>query len=117
MSVVLYGIKNCDTVRKARQWLDSHGIEYQYHDFRLDGLKAEKIHQWLGTTELNKLVNKRSTTWRNTSDEIKFIFDNNKLEPCIEYLVQNPTLIKRPVLEINHNLELGFSDNLYSSLF
>jgi arsenate reductase len=116
MSIVLYGIKNCDSVRKARKWLDSHGIEYRFHDFRQDGLQADAIKQWLKQVDLDTLVNKRSTTWRNISDSDKANFENTKIDACIEFLVANPTLIKRPVLQSTQQLLVGFKAEQYSTL-
>ena len=67
----LYGIKNCDTVKKARQWLEQHGIEYRFHDFRAHGLKLEQVQGWLRELGSDTLINKRGTTWRQLDDKAR----------------------------------------------
>lgn len=110
----LYGIKNCDTVKKARTWLDTHKVDYQFHDFRSDGLSEAKVKTWLKTLGLETLVNKRSTTWKELDDATKAAFSETTAVPVI---VANPTLIKRPVLETDSTTRVGFSAADYQTLF
>lgn len=110
----LYGIKNCDTVKKARQWLDTHNIAYNYHDFRSDGLTTTMVSEWLVKSSLETLVNKRSTRWKTLSDKEKNSLDNNN---AAALCAMHETLIKRPVLEHDGNIYLGFDAKNYSQLF
>ncbi len=112
--VTLYGIKNCDTVRKARRWLDNHNISYEFHDFRADGLSKTKVGQWLKEIDQEVLVNRRGTTWRKLSDEQKAVSTKAAIT---DLLVEQPTLIKRPVLENNGSLHVGFKDAEYQEQF
>jgi len=110
---VLYGIKNCDTVRKARRWLDKSGIAYQFHDFREQGLERDKLGRWLEKAGVESLINKRSATWKKLSEaERESIASGN----VIEIALSNPTLIKRPVLESGGQLFIGFNEAHYKTL-
>jgi arsenate reductase (glutaredoxin) len=111
--VKLYGIKNCDTVKKARRWLDSHDVAYQFHDFRVDGLELGDIKRWLKSVDAETLLNRRSTTWKQLDQTVR---DNLTTEGIPELLVSNPTLIKRPVLESEQGVLVGFSEKTYSNL-
>jgi len=112
--VTLYGIKNCDTVKKARRWLDDRGIDYQFHDFRVDGLSPESVQLWLDQLGWETLVNKRSTSWKQLSQEARDNMDTAAAKSAI--LVQ-PTLIKRPLLDTGHSLSTGFSAQLFDKIF
>ncbi|MFA5632133.1 MAG: ArsC family reductase [Porticoccaceae bacterium] len=110
----LYGIKNCDTVKKARAWLDQHGLTYDFHDFRQDGLDETMIHRWQTSVALDTLLNRRGTTWRNLDSDIR----ENLVEAEIPALLAaHPTLVKRPVLERGSEVVVGFSDKVYSTFF
>lgn len=111
--ITLYGIKNCDTVKKARRWLESNEVEYQFHDFRQDGLDIKKLTAWVENLGWESVVNKRSTTWRNLSDEEKEISSNAK---AVKLLAANPTLIKRPVVVKNKTLLIGFKEAEFQKL-
>ena len=112
--VTLYGIKNCDTVKKARRWLEQAGIDYQFHDFRSDGLDAHQVQRWVDFLGWENLLNKRSTTWRKLPETTRSNIDH---ESAIEVMLQNPAIIKRPILAENKHLHLGFSDQQYSEIF
>lgn len=112
--VTLYGIKNCDTVRKARRWLDNHNISYDFHDFRADGLSKTKVNQWLKEIDQETLVNRRGTTWRKLSDEQKAVSSKAAIA---DLLVEQPAIIKRPVLDNNGTLHVGFNETDYKNLF
>lgn len=109
----LYGIKNCDTVRKARKWLDSHQIAYQFHDLREDGLEQQQLTAWLQQLEWQQLFNKRSTSYRQLSDEQK---SNLNQETAIALMLAQPTLIKRPVLVTANQIHVGFTPQQYQTV-
>ena len=111
--LTLYGIKNCDTVKKAQRWLDENKIQYKFHDFRTDGLDKKLLAGWVESLGWEAIVNKRSTTWRNLPDKDKAISTNTQ---AITLLLANPTLIKRPVLQSNNILLIGFKDSEYKNL-
>ncbi|WP_049722536.1 ArsC family reductase [Gilvimarinus polysaccharolyticus] len=109
----LYGIKNCDTVKKARQWLDANGFNYQFHDFRADGLNESKVQQWIDAVGLDALINKRSTTWKGFSEQEKIHIFTAAKAPAL--IIANPTIIKRPVLETASHTQVGFKAEQYQS--
>ncbi|MDI1232408.1 MAG: ArsC family reductase [Methylobacter sp.] len=111
----LYGIKNCDTVKKARNWLDQHGIAYRFHDFRTDGLTPELLQHFTEHLDWNKLLNRSSTSWRQLSSEQQSDLTSEK---AIHLMLTIPTLIKRPVLDVGDQLILGFpKDAGYAATF
>lgn len=112
--IKLYGIKNCDTVKKARSWLETNKIPYQFHDFRSDGLSETQVKAWLKTLGMDTLVNKRSTTWKALDEATKAAFTERTAAPVI---VANPTLIKRPLLETPTATRVGFNATDYQTLF
>jgi arsenate reductase len=105
----LYGIPNCDTVKKARTALADKGYEVAFHDFRKYGLSAEQVKTWLAHVPMDKLVNKRGTSWRKLSDADKANEDETHL---IALMVENPTLIKRPVIEHEGRVTVGFTKDV-----
>ncbi len=112
--ITLYGIPNCDTVRKARRWLDSHTIDYQFHDFREQGLDAETVAQWLEALGWEAVVNRRSTTWKQLDPAEREAMDREAAQRSI---LEHPTLVKRPVLDTGHDFHLGFSESQYQEIF
>lgn len=110
----LYGIKNCDTVKKARDWLAANNINYRFHDFRTDGITESQIIQWIDELGLDALVNKRSTTWKELDDATKNNFD---AQSAIKIIATNPTLIKRPLLDTGKRKQVGFKDADYVKIF
>lgn len=113
--ITLYGIKNCDTVRKARRWLESNAIEYCFHDFREDGINSAQIKNWTEQMDWQTLLNKRSTTWKTLPEEIR---QSVSAKNVATLLAENPTLIKRPVLISNERvLQAGFKPEIYQQLF
>lgn len=109
----LYGIKNCDTCRKARKAMDGSGIPYQFHDLREDGLSAALLEHLLEKVPVMEALNKRSTTWRNLPDEEKQDLDANKVR---ELLLAHPTLLKRPLLDTGEKIVVGYRDGDYDAL-
>jgi arsenate reductase len=112
--VTLYGIKNCDTVKKARKWLEQHGVEYEFHDFREDGLDTEAVKAWLDELGWETLVNKRSTSWKALDPATREAMDDAS---ALSAIVSQPTLIKRPLLDIGNERHTGFSTAAYAKLF
>ena len=112
--VTLYGIKNCDTVKKARRWLEQAGIDYQFHDFRSDGLETHQVQNWVDALGWENILNKRSTTWRKLPEETKNSLGENNL---VSLLLEQPTLIKRPVLDKQGQIHLGFQETNYQQIF
>jgi len=111
---ILYGIKNCDTVRKARAWLDAHGVSYRFHDLRGDGLDAATLNIWLQQVDTATLINTRGTTWRQLPENARQIGDNNT---AVRLMLEHPTLIKRPVLVHDGRITVGFSTTDYTAIF
>jgi len=112
--MILFGIKNCDTVKKARRWLTDNNLEFEFHDFRQNGLDRETIEHWLKSVDWEILLNKRGTTWRKLDDPRKEQLDQ---AVAIELMLENPTLIKRPVLVSEQTCKVGFKEADYATLF
>jgi arsenate reductase len=112
--VTLYGIANCDTVRKARKWLTSHNVDYQFHDFRKEGLTARQLKHWAMLVDWETLLNRRGQSWRKLSDKEKANLNEAR---ALKLMLAEPTLIKRPVLELKSQLHVGFKDTDYQNLF
>lgn len=111
--LTMYGIKNCDTCRKARKAMDATGIPYQFHDLREDGLSAALLEHILERVPVVTLLNKRSTTWRQLDDETKNGVDANSAR---ELMLAHPTLIKRPLLDTGDAVMVGYRDGDYDNL-
>ena len=112
--ITLYGIKNCDTVKKARKWLEVHGIEYQFHDFREDGLEQEAVQGWLAELGWESLLNKRSTSWKALDEQARSSMDQGS---ALTAILAQPTLIKRPLMDTGHERFTGFSAANYAKIF
>lgn len=118
----LYGIKNCDTVRKARRWLDQNNHAHTFLDFRVDGLDMATLQSWAKQIDKDLLVNKRSTTWKQLSDADKALFDGEVLDTAaLETVLNNPTLLKRPILlsgkKSDKDILVGFNPERYTEIF
>ncbi len=109
---ILYGIKNCDTVRKARKWLDAHDKPYRFHDFRVDGLEPERLEKLANTLGWETLLNRRSTSWRAIPEQQKNTLDK---ERALQLMQNTPTLIKRPILDTGEKMLIGFNDDQYKT--
>jgi len=110
----LYGIKNCDTIKKARRWLEKNGIEYRFHDVRTDGICRADLQGWMKTLDWENLLNRRGTTWRKLPESAR---NSINKASAISIMLDNPAIIKRPVLAHNNKLYLGFSTDSYQSIF
>jgi arsenate reductase len=114
MKKTLYGIPNCDTVKKARTWLTDNGHDFTFHDFKKQGLDRETAARWLETLDWEVLVNRKGTTWRNLPDERKAqVVDKAS---ALELVLEHTSVIKRPVLEGDGALAVGFSPDNYARL-
>jgi len=110
----IYGIKNCDTVKKATKWLDKQAIEYTFFDFKKQPLTETLLKEFVSRSSWEVLLNKRSTTFRNLPEEIK---NNLTDEVVFQAVLSQPTLLKRPLVDHNNSFQVGFKEPLYQELF
>ena len=115
MKKTLYGIPNCDTVKKARTWLADHAQPFDFHDFKKQGLERATVAAWLAELDWEVLVNRKGTTWRNLPDERKAAVTD--AAAALELMLEFPSVIKRPVLVGAGPASVGFSDALYRQKF
>jgi len=114
MTAVLYGIKNCDTMKKAFKWLDTHNIKYVFHDYKKQGIDEGVIENAIKDHGWDRVINQRGTTWRQLSDDVKELMnDKNALDVARD----NPSILKRPLLVYKNQYTLGFKDNIYKEMF
>lgn len=113
MSIVLYGIKNCDTVKKARRWLDEHEIPYAFHDYKTAGIDRARLEAWCHEVGWETLLNRAGTTFRKLSDDDKQSIDAPK---AVRLMLAHPSMIKRPVVESRERLLVGFDAARYARL-
>ncbi|SFV86854.1 FIG138056: a glutathione-dependent thiol reductase [hydrothermal vent metagenome] len=104
--IKMYGIKNCDTIKKAQKFLIAQGVDFEFIDFRQTPIDEQTLQSFIDAVGWDKIINKRSTTYRNFSDE-------EKQHISLALTLKNPTLIKRPVLVTEDDIEVGFSEKLY----
>lgn len=114
MSVTIYGIKNCDTMRKARDWLDANGVEYAFHDYKKDGLDDATLTRWLGLSPWEKLLNRAGTTFRKLPDDQRADIDETKAKAL---MLAQPSMVKRPVVEKHGNILVGFKPDEFAAFF
>lgn len=114
MTVALYGIKNCDTVKKARAWLERQGVAYAFHDYKLRGIDRVTLERWAGEAGWERIINRSGTTFRKLPDELKDGIDEAR---AIELMIDQPSMIKRPVLDRDGALVIGFSPETYAATF
>jgi arsenate reductase len=115
MKNTLYGIPNCDTVKKARSWLAANGQQFDFHDFKKQGLERATVAAWLDQLAWDVLVNRKGTTWRGLPDERKAaVLDKDS---ALELMLEFPSVVKRPVLAGAGGLNVGFSDAQYRQIF
>ena len=112
--ITVYGIKNCDTVKKALKWLADHNIQHKLHDYRVDGLDTAFLEQAEAQFGWENLVNKRSTTWRNLDENVKKTLSKST---ALSVLADNPTLIKRPIILQEGKALIGFDEKEYQAVF
>lgn len=114
MSTIAYGIKNCDTIKKMKKWLDEQGIEYRFHDYRTDGLDRSLLEAFEAELGWEALLNKRGTTFRQLSDEQKNTLNRDS---ALTLMLEQPAMIKRPLLAHNQSYHLGFKPDQYQAIF
>ncbi|MDB5707792.1 MAG: arsenate reductase [Sphingomonas bacterium] len=110
MATTLYGIKNCDTMKKAWTWLDAHGVVYDFHDYKKAGIDAATLRRWAGVVGWEVLLNRAGTTFRALPDADKTDITEDK---AIALMLANPSMIKRPVLDSGGKLLVGFKPDVY----
>jgi arsenate reductase len=110
----LYGIPNCDTMKKARTWLADNGVEYDFHDYKKLGIEKKKLVEWIKAVGWETLLNRRGMMWRKVPDDVKASIDEKS---AIKLMLETPSIIKRPVLEANGKVTVGFKPETYEELF
>ena len=114
MTITLHGIKACDTMKKARDWLDGHGVAYAFHDYKVVGIDRATLERWAGQVGWDVLLNRAGTTFRKLPDNDKTGLDQAK---AIALMLAQPSMIKRPVLDVDGSLTVGFKPDLYARVF
>jgi arsenate reductase len=112
--VTIYGIKNCDTMKKARAWLDEHGVEYAFHDYKTQAIERDVLQNWARIVGWETLLNRAGTTFRKLPDADKAKIDERK---AIALMLAQPSMIKRPVLDTSKGLLVGFKPEIYAKYF
>ena len=113
MKPVIYGIRNCDTMKKARTWLETHGVQHEFHDYKTSGLDRAKLQEWIAKVGWEVLLNRAGTTFRKLPEARKADLSQAK---AIELMLEAPSMIKRPVLEHGKEIIVGFNADKYSVL-
>jgi arsenate reductase len=111
VAITLYGIKNCDTMKKARTWLDRHGVSYEFHDYKSAGVDAASLARWSKQVGWETLLNRSGTTFRKLPDAQKADLDERK---ALALMQAQPSMIKRPVLEMGKHILVGFKPEVYA---
>jgi Spx/MgsR family transcriptional regulator len=114
MTVTIYGIKNCDTMKKARSWLEATGIDYSFHDYKSAGIDRTHLETWCDAAGWETVLNRVGTTFKKLDDGKKADLDREK---AIELMLEQPSMIKRPVLEARDKITVGFKPDTYQTLF
>ena len=113
-SVRIYGIRNCDTIKKAFAWLDAHGIAYDFHDYKKAGVTDAQLSRWSDAAGWETVLNRAGTTFRKLPDADQQNLAQGK---AIALMIANPSMIKRPILEVGDTIEIGFKPERYAALF
>jgi Spx/MgsR family transcriptional regulator len=113
MAVTIYGIKNCDTMKKAFRWLEDHGVAFDFHDYKQAGVSRDALERWCDAAGWESVLNRRGTTFRKLPDAAKADLDRNK---AIALMLEQPSMIKRPVLETRGTIEVGFRPERYGEI-
>ncbi|SDW45228.1 ArsC family reductase [Thiocapsa roseopersicina] len=111
--VALYGIPNCDTMKKVRAWLDAHGVDYRFHDYKREGVDETRLRAWVDELGWETLVNRRGTTWRKLPEDVREGMD---AEAAVRVMLETPSIIRRPVLDTGKVRHAGFSETDYERL-
>lgn len=110
----IYGIKNCSTVKKALDELNTKGLTYEFHDYKKSGIEASKIHEWLKKVDLADLINKKGTTYKKLNDDTKAALENVKT--AIPVMMEYTSVIKRPILELKNEIIIGYNTDIYKNV-
>ena len=113
-SITIYGIKNCDTMKKARSWLDERKVAYDFHDYKVAGIERKQLENWARDVGWETLLNRAGTTFRKLPDAEK---DNLTEKKAIALMAAQPSMIKRPVLDVGGRLLVGFKPDIYAKEF
>ncbi|MBI3708134.1 MAG: ArsC family reductase [Proteobacteria bacterium] len=113
-TVTIYGIKNCDTMKKARAWLDEHGIAYAFHDYKAEGVESGMLQRWARAAGWETLLNRAGTTFRKLPETDKAGLTEKK---AIALMLAQPSMIKRPVVDVDRELIVGFEPETYAKAF
>jgi len=111
MTITIYGIKNCDTMKKARSWLDGHGVAYVFHDYKTAGIDKDRLKRWSDELGWETLLNRAGTTFRKLPESDKEDLNENK---ALALMLAQPSMIKRPVLDRDGKLLVGFKPEIYA---
>jgi arsenate reductase len=111
MTITIYGIKNCDTMKKARAWLDEHGVAYRFHDYKVEGIAKEKLKGWSDELCWETLLNRAGTTFRKLPDTEREGLNERK---ALALMLAQPSMIKRPVLDLGGRRLVGFKPDIYA---
>ncbi|HEV2572079.1 MAG TPA: ArsC family reductase [Beijerinckiaceae bacterium] len=113
-AITIYGIKNCDTMKKARTWLDDHGVTYQFHDYKASDIDKASLEKWSGVVGWETLLNRAGTTFRKLPEKDREGLTEKK---AIALMLAQPSMIKRPVLDVDGKLTVGFKPDIYGKIF
>jgi arsenate reductase len=113
MRITIYGIRNCDTMKKARAWLEAHDVAYEFHDYKVSGIDRETLEKWTRIVGWEVLLNRAGTTFRKLPDAAKTGLTEAR---AIKLMLEQPSMIKRPVLERGRTLLVGFTEERYSAI-
>lgn len=114
MPATIYGIKNCDTMKKARAWLDEHGIDYRFHDYKTEGIDRAHLERWVDELGWETVLNRAGTTFRKLDEAAKADMGRSK---AIDLMLEQPSMIKRPTLERNGRIIVGFKPEIHETFF
>ena len=114
MAIKIYGIPNCDTMKKARNWLKGRGIDHEFHNYKKEGVDEALLRSWVSELGWEILLNRRGMMWRKTPQEIR---DNIDEAGAIQLMLDTPSIIKRPVLDLGEKRHDGFKESEYETLF
>ncbi len=112
--IKLFGIPNCDSIKKSKKWLEENNIEFEFHDYKKQGVSEKELRSWVKQVGWEVLLNKRGTTWRKLDVSVK---DSINEKSAIQVMRNNPSIIKRPVLNTNGVITVGFKTEIYIKLF
>jgi Spx/MgsR family transcriptional regulator len=114
MTVTIYGIKNCDTMKKARTWLEEHDVAYDFHDYKASGIDRAHLETWTQEAGWETVLNRAGTTFRKRPEDAR---ENLDREKAIALMLEQPSMIKRPVVEADGKLLIGFKPEIYGGFF